>query len=90
MPAAAALTGAVSEAAVPVYAAALISVMVYPVADLASFRELLSATHITCYMMRPGAGVGPASRDKALAMLATGRAVALDADALTSFADAPS
>ena len=40
-------------------------------------------------VLGPGGGVGPAMRELVLAALAGERAVVLDADALTSFADEP-
>ena len=40
-------------------------------------------------LIGPGAGVGPETREKTRAILAAGKNAVLDADALTSFADAP-
>ncbi len=48
-------------------------------------RQMAEADRLTI----AGAGVGEATRARALAMLATGRPTLLDADAVTSFKDAP-
>ena len=40
-------------------------------------------------MIGPGAGIGPETRARVLAMLATGRPTVLDADALTTFENDP-
>ena len=82
-------TVAVSEAALPVYAAALTSIMVHPVATLAEFHDLLSDKRLSGLLIGPGAGLGDETRDRALAMLATGRPTLLDADAITVFMDDP-
>ena len=73
----------------PVYAAGLLSVMVHPLDDEAGFGRLLADRRHSALLIGPGAGVGATTRGRALAMLATGRATLLDADALTSFQDAP-
>jgi NAD(P)H-hydrate epimerase len=82
-------TVAVSEAALPVYAGALTSIMVHPVATMAAFEHLLSDTRLSGLLIGPGAGVGEETRARALAMLATGRPTLLDADAITVFKDDP-
>jgi hydroxyethylthiazole kinase-like uncharacterized protein yjeF len=82
-------TVAVSEAALPVYAAALTSIMVHPVATMTEFAHLLSDARISGLLIGPGAGVGEDTRDRALAMLGTGRPTLLDADAITVFKDDP-
>jgi ADP-dependent NAD(P)H-hydrate dehydratase / NAD(P)H-hydrate epimerase len=79
----------VPEAALPVYAAALTSVMVHPVSDLKDFVNLLGDDRIKGLLIGPGAGVGEASRTRALAILGTRHATVLDADALTSFQNDP-
>ena len=76
---------AVPERAWAVYAAALTSIMVRPLATDADLSELLADTRITAMLIGPGAGVGDSTRDHALAMLRTRRPVLLDADALTVF-----
>ncbi|SEN55926.1 NAD(P)H-hydrate epimerase [Loktanella fryxellensis] len=80
---------AVPPQALPIYATALTSIMVRPVTGAEDLAALLSDGRITAHLIGPGAGVGDATRSTALAMLATGRAVVLDADALTSFAGDP-
>jgi NAD(P)H-hydrate epimerase len=82
-------TVAVSQVAFPIYAAALTSIMVHPLADSEDFVQMLADTRITAFLIGPGAGTGPQTRDRALAALATGRATVLDADALTVFQSEP-
>jgi NAD(P)H-hydrate epimerase len=83
------VTLAAPEAAWPVYAAALTSVIVRPVADAAGFAALLADPRRNAVLIGPGAGTEPATRQDVLAALAAERATVLDADALTIFADAP-
>jgi NAD(P)H-hydrate epimerase len=82
-------TVAVPEVALPVYAAALTSIMVSPVAKPEDLQQLLTDRRYTGLLIGPGAGIGPDTRDRVLAMLTTGRATVLDADALTSFENDP-
>jgi NAD(P)H-hydrate epimerase len=82
-------TVAVPEVALPVYAAALTSVMVSPVARPEDFEHLLADRRYTGLMIGPGAGIGPDTRARVLAMLKTRRATVLDADALSTFKDDP-
>ncbi len=82
-------TVAVPEIALPIYAAALTSIMVQPMARPQDFARLLQDTRYTALLIGPGAGVNAATRARALDMLATGRAVLLDADAISVFADRP-
>ena len=83
-------TIAVPEAALPVYAAALASVMVSPVARPEDLARLLADSRITGMLIGPGAGIGPDTRARVLAMLKAGRATVLDADALSTFHADPS
>ncbi|ARP90804.1 bifunctional ADP-dependent NAD(P)H-hydrate dehydratase/NAD(P)H-hydrate epimerase [Bordetella genomosp. 9] len=92
------VTVAAPASAWPIYAAALTGIMVQPIAgaDAAaagqpaqSFAQLLADPRKNAIALGPGAGVSAATRSQVLAALATGRAVVLDADALTAFADAP-
>jgi ADP-dependent NAD(P)H-hydrate dehydratase / NAD(P)H-hydrate epimerase len=82
-------TVAVPEAALAVYAAALTSVMVSPVASDLDLDRLLLDKRFVGLLIGPGAGVGPATRARVLAMLKTGRPTVLDADALSAFKDDP-
>ena len=63
--------------------------MVQPVARPEDFTHLLADSRYTALLIGPGAGVNAATRARALEMLATGRAVVLDADAISVFADRP-
>ena len=82
-------TIAVSSLALPVYAAALTSIMVQPLAVPEDFECLLDDTHYKAFLIGPGAGASEETRARVLAMLVTGRPTVLDADALTTFADDP-
>ena len=77
----------VPEKAFAIYAAALASIMVQPLSQDEDFARLLSDRRYTAFAIGPGAGVNGATRDRALAMLATGKPVLLDADAISVFAD---
>jgi len=82
-------TIAVPEAALPVYAAALTSIMVSPITRPEDLEHLLADSRYTGLLIGPGAGIGPETHSRVLAMLATGRATLLDADALTAFENDP-
>jgi len=82
-------TIAVAPIALPVYATALTSIMVQPLAIPEDFGCLLDDNRYTAFLIGPGAGTGDETRTRALAMLGTGRPTLLDADALTAFADDP-
>ncbi|MDE1936718.1 NAD(P)H-hydrate dehydratase [Bradyrhizobium sp.] len=75
--------------ALAVNASALTAVMVRPVDTVIEFSELLGDKRLNAYVIGPGAGIGERSRDLVLAALTAKKALVLDADALTSFADAP-
>ena len=75
--------------ALAVNAAASLAVMVRPVDGADELAEFLADQRRNAVVLGPGGGVGPAMRDMVLAALASERAVVLDADALTSFADEP-
>ncbi|HEX3953698.1 MAG TPA: NAD(P)H-hydrate dehydratase [Stellaceae bacterium] len=83
------VTVAAPEAAFAIYAASLTGVIVQPVAGLDAFRSLLDDPRRNAVLIGPGSGVGPQTRDAVLAALAAGKRAVLDADALTSFAEAP-
>ena len=78
-------TIAVPLLALPIYAAALSSIMVQPLVVPEQFGALLDDRRLTAFLIGPGSGVSEETRTRALAMLATGRPTLLDADALTSF-----
>jgi hydroxyethylthiazole kinase-like uncharacterized protein yjeF len=79
-------TIAVPEAAFPVYAAALTSIMVQPLARDGDLARLLSDARYTAFLIGPGAGVNDSTRDAVLEILGKARPVLLDADAITVFA----
>jgi hydroxyethylthiazole kinase-like uncharacterized protein yjeF len=75
--------------ALPVNAAALTAVMVRAMDTPAEFADLMADRRLNACVIGPGAGVGQRTRDLVLAALSAKPALVLDADALTSFADAP-
>jgi ADP-dependent NAD(P)H-hydrate dehydratase / NAD(P)H-hydrate epimerase len=76
--------------ALSVNAASNLAVMVHPVDSAGELSELLSDHRFNALAIGPGGGVGGAMRELVTAALDGARAVVLDADALTSFADDPS
>jgi hydroxyethylthiazole kinase-like uncharacterized protein yjeF len=72
-----------------VNAAASLAVMVRPVDGAEQLTEFLRDPRRNAVVLGPGGGVGPQMRELVLAALAGEHAVVLDADALTSFAEAP-
>src|SRR4030088_3050008 len=75
--------------ALAVNAAALTAVMVRAVDTVVEFGELITDKRLNSCVIGPGAGVGERSRDLVHTALSASRHLVLDADALTSFADAP-
>jgi ADP-dependent NAD(P)H-hydrate dehydratase / NAD(P)H-hydrate epimerase len=75
--------------ALAVNAAALTAVMVRAVDNAVQFAELLNDKRLNACVIGPGAGIGRRTTDFVHAALAARRSLVLDADALTSFADAP-
>ncbi|NFV79435.1 NAD(P)H-hydrate dehydratase [Magnetospirillum aberrantis] len=59
------------------------------VADLAEFDTLLADSRKNALVLGPGCGVGAALRARVLAAARTGKAMVLDADALSSFSESP-
>jgi len=72
-----------------IYATSLINAIVVSFDGLAGFQTLLGDKRRNVVAIGPGAGVDESTRQFVLAALATKRATVLDADALTSFAEAP-
>jgi hydroxyethylthiazole kinase-like uncharacterized protein yjeF len=75
--------------ALAVNAAALTAVMVRAVDNVIQFAELLDDRRLNSVVIGPGAGIGSRTRDLVHTALSAKRALVLDADALTSFAEAP-
>jgi hydroxyethylthiazole kinase-like uncharacterized protein yjeF len=75
--------------ALAVNAAALTAVMVHAIDTVIEFGEMLTDQRLNTCVIGPGMGVGERSRDFVLTALSAKRHLVLDADALTSFAEAP-
>ncbi len=75
--------------ALAINAVANLAVMVRPVDGADELIQFLSDHRLNAFAIGPGVGVGEATCDLVLAALAGERAVVLDADAITSFADKP-
>jgi ADP-dependent NAD(P)H-hydrate dehydratase / NAD(P)H-hydrate epimerase len=75
--------------ALAVNAAALTAVMVRAIDNVIQFAEMLDDRRLNSVVIGPGAGVGRRTRDLVHTALSARRALVLDADALTSFAEAP-
>ena len=75
--------------ALGVNATANLAVMVRPVDGAAELTAFLADRRRNAVVLGPGGGVGPAMREQAAAVLASGAAAVLDADALTSLAEEP-
>jgi hydroxyethylthiazole kinase-like uncharacterized protein yjeF len=82
-------TIAVPEHAFAIYASALTSIMAQPLAQHEDLARLLVDSRYTAFSIGPGAGVSHATRLHALDMLATGKPVVIDADAISAFASNP-
>lgn len=77
------------DAAIPTLSAALTAIMVREASTPAALHTLLEDKRYNAVVIGPGNGVGKATRDRVAAALSSLASVVLDADALTSFADAP-
>lgn len=76
---------AVPEAALPIYASQLLSIMAKPYRDQDSLKSLIEDTRVGAFLIGPGAGVTEETRTTTESMLDTGKSVVIDADALTAF-----
>jgi ADP-dependent NAD(P)H-hydrate dehydratase / NAD(P)H-hydrate epimerase len=83
------VTLASPSGALIVNAAALTAVMVRAIDTVIEFAELLTDKRLNTCVIGPGAGVGQRTREFVLTALSLKRGLVLDADALTSFAEAP-
>jgi hydroxyethylthiazole kinase-like uncharacterized protein yjeF len=83
------VTIAAPHAAFAIQAAANTAVMVRPVDGAGELAGFLADRRFNAVVLGPGGGIGGALRAQVLAALDGPRAVVLDADALTSFADEP-
>ena len=83
------VTLAAPRDALAVNAAALTAVMLRATDTAVEFAELLTDKRLNACVIGPGAGVGARTRDFVLTALSAQRHLVLDADALTSFAEAP-
>jgi ADP-dependent NAD(P)H-hydrate dehydratase / NAD(P)H-hydrate epimerase len=75
--------------ALAVNAAALTAIMVRAIDTVVELAEWLSDGRLDTCVIGPAAGVGARTRDFVLTTLSVRRRLVLDADALTSFAEAP-
>ncbi len=76
--------------AVGINAAQLTAIMVKPFDGAKGLTTLLSDRRLNAVVIGPGCGAGAGTQDLVAAVLASGAAAVLDADALTSFSDDPS
>jgi len=72
-----------------VHAAHVTSIMLKEADDTAALTELLSDARLNSVVVGPGAGIGEQTAQNVLAILASGAAAVLDADAITSFKEDP-
>ncbi len=75
--------------ALRIHAAHVSSIMLKPLHGESDLITLLEDQRITAFCIGPAAGVSASLRRSVLAILRSGMACVLDADALTSFAEAP-
>jgi hydroxyethylthiazole kinase-like uncharacterized protein yjeF len=75
--------------AVAINAAHLTAIMIKPFEGADGLAHLLGDTRLNAVVIGPGLGVGGETRELVMAVLQSGAAVVLDADALTSFRDDP-
>ncbi len=83
------VTVAVSPDVRAIYQTTLDSVIVRTMEEIEDYAALLEDERRNVLLLGPGLGMGARTRDLARVALASGRAVVLDADALTSFETLP-
>jgi len=82
-------TVAAAPEVISIYAASMAGLLTEAIGGPQDFCETLERRRKNAYLLGPGNGAGPETRDRVLAALDTGRATVLDADALNSFEDTP-
>ncbi|MGD1877956.1 MAG: NAD(P)H-hydrate dehydratase [Kiloniellaceae bacterium] len=80
---------ACTAASLPIYAVSNPGVITLELPEPADFAAALADSRRNAVLVGPGNGVEPATKARAEAAIGAGRAVVLDADALTVFQDAP-
>jgi len=83
------VTIAAPASSLAIYRAAEPGNLVVQADDGPAFARLMEDARRTAMLVGPGSGLEPRTRAAALAALATGRGVVLDADAITLFAEVP-
>ncbi|MDP6388699.1 MAG: NAD(P)H-hydrate dehydratase [Alphaproteobacteria bacterium] len=73
-----------AEAAI-IYRITLPGILVRSIRDTGMFGEVIEEERVTATLVGPGNEVNPATRERALAALRSGKGVVLDADALSAF-----
>ena len=82
-------TVACPEAALPIYAATLTSVMVAPLPKREDFDHMLDGDRFSAVLIGPGAGTDRVTHDRVVAVLASKHPAVIDADAITVFQSDP-
>jgi NAD(P)H-hydrate epimerase len=75
--------------AFPIYASGAAGTIIHPLAEGDTFDAFLADERRNALLIGPGAGVNSTTRRRVLAAAHSGKALVLDADALTVFADTP-
>ena len=76
---------ACTQAAQPIYAMTLTSVMTQLYTTAAQLATMLDDKHITAALVGPGGGVNDTTREQVLQLLGTSKPCVIDADAITVF-----
>lgn len=63
--------------------------MVRPIATSGDIADLIADRRLSAFLIGPGAGVDKTTRSRSLAVLASGKPVVIDADAITVFRNDP-
>lgn len=79
----------VAPEAFVVYAVSVESILVRSIESRIDVENLASDRRVSAFLLGPGAGVDEVTRLRALTLLASGKPVVLDADAITVFDESP-